>query len=159
MCQLPEPGPAPSGRLEKGCGARKQTTSTPSAKLGKAACSCPLTALSVSQSFCPVYSPPHQPLKVNVWASKRSCPPKCAPATALRRPRHAPLPSCSLHGTALPFEQHTADSFSRSKLRRPFLPPADTGRPTRGLNRCGTNMTSFSEVMGGRRLGKNLPKL
>ena len=96
VCQLPEPGPAPSGRLEKGCGARKQTTSTPSVKLGKAACSCPLTALSVSQSFCPVYSPPHQPLKVNVWASKRSCPPKCAPATALRRPRHAPLPY-SLH--------------------------------------------------------------
>ena len=50
------------------------------------------------QSICTLPTP-NPFVSVNLWVSGRSCPPKCAPATALRRPRHAPLPSCSLHGT------------------------------------------------------------
>ena len=73
--------------------------------------------------------------------SPQVCPSYCAAPPPARA---AALLQPARHHTTLPFEQHTADSFSRSKfqLRRPFLPPADAGRPTtRGLNSCGTNMT------------------
>ena len=109
-------------------------------KLAKA-----LTALSVLPKY--LHTPNTQPLRkcesVGQWEelSPQVCPSYCAAPPPARA---AALLQPARHHTTLPFEQHTADSFSRSKfqLRRPFLPPADAGRPTtRGLNSCGTNMT------------------
>ena len=122
-------------RMEKGCRARRQTTSTTAiGKLGKE------VLLPTQCTFSLLTLPSSQPLMANLWAS--TCPPKCAPATALRRPRHAPLP-WSLHtqGTHHTAALSTLCSFSRSKLqlRRQFLRPAATARPNPGPLSCGGN--------------------
>ena len=142
VCRLSQRDPCRPD-LREGC-ARKQTTSNWQ--------TLQTTHCTVSTNYLHTPQPPFQ--NVNLWVSERSCPPKCAPATALRRPRHAPLPSCSLNSVHSVQSVHStlertlngtlptpslAPSFSST--HRPFLPPADTSRPTApGLNSCGTNM-------------------
>ena len=118
--------PRPSVRLEKGCGARKQTTSTPSDKLGKAV---------FSPSHCTISKPkylhsplhPTQPLYNMNLTVREVVPPSEPRLLRCAAPGTRRCPAQAAHSTAhCPLNSTLPSSFSRSKLRRPFL----SHRPT-----------------------------
>ena len=134
--QLPQPGTVPPVRMEKGCRARRQTTSTTAiGKLGKEVllptqCTFSLLTLHSSQ--------PPDGKSVSEHLSPQLCPGYCAAPPPARAAALVPAHTGHTHHTAA---LSTLCSFSRSKLqlRRQFLRPAATARPNPGPLSCGGN--------------------